>query len=120
MKVEDLYYNDEDDDQVINDKLNLTVECAKVAMSVDKLVLNEVETNVKSKGKKCTAKSTKKKSTILSQGPGLASTGLRRSTRKKTSQLSWISETPLASSTWTAAALGMLLSLLFDNICKFF
>ena len=108
MKVEDLYYNDEDDDQVINDKLNLTVECAKVAMSVDKLVLNEVKTNVKSKGKKGMAKATKKKSSILSQGPALASTGIRRSTRKRTNQSSWISETPLASSTLTAAALGML------------
>ena len=107
LKVEDLYYNEEDDDQAITDKLNLTVECAKVAMSVDKLVSNEVETNVKSKGKKGTSKA-KKKSTILSQGPDLASTGVRRSARKKTSHLSWISETPLASSTWTAAALGML------------
>ena len=104
MKVEDLYYNEEHN-QFINDKINLTVECAKVAMSVDKLVLNEVKTNVKSKGK---AKATKKKSSILSQGPGFANTGVRRSTRKRTNQSSWISETPLASSTLTAAALGML------------
>ena len=109
MKAEDSYYNENDDYQAITDKLNLTVECAKVAMSVDKLVSNEVNTNVKSKAeKKGMSKSTKKKSTILSQGPDLASTGLRRSSRKKTSQLSWISSTPLASSTWTAAALGML------------
>ena len=66
------------------------------------------KTNVKSKGKKGMAKATKKKSSILSQGPGLASTGIRRSTRKRTNQSSWISETPLASSTLTAAALGML------------
>ena len=118
MKVEDSYYNEEDDDQAITDKLNLTVECAKVAMSVDKLVSNEVETNVKSKGKKGTSKA-KKKSTILSQGPDLASTGVRRSARKKTSQLSWISETPLASSTWTAAALGMLsYSIIFVNFIE--
>ena len=108
LKVEDLYYNEEDDDQAITDKLNLTVECAKVAMSVDKLVLNEVKTNVKSKGKKGITKGTKNKSSILSQCPGLASTGIRRSTRKRTNQSSWISETPLASSTLTAAALGML------------
>jgi len=104
MKVEDLYYNEEDDDQAITDKLNLTVECAKVAMSVDKLVSNEVKTNVKSKGK---AKATKKKSSILSQGPGFANTGVRRSTRKRTNPSSFlISSTPLASSTLTAAALG--------------
>ena len=108
MKVEDSYYNEEDDDQAITDKLNLTVECAKVAMSVDKLVSNEVKTNVKPKGKKGMAKASKKKSSILSQGPGLTSTGVRRSTRKRTNQSSWISETPLASSTLTAAALGML------------
>jgi len=105
MKVEDLYYNEEHN-QFINDKINLTVECAKVAMSVDKLVLNEVKTNVKSKGKKGITKGTKNKSNILSQCPGLASTGIRRSTRKRTNQSSWISETPLASSTLTAAALG--------------
>ena len=105
MKVEDLYYNEEHN-QFINDKIN--VECAKVAMSVDKLVLNEVKTNVKSKGKKGITKGTKNKSSILSQCPGLASTGIRRSTRKRTNQSSWISETPLASSTLTAAALGML------------
>ena len=105
MKVEDLYYNEEHN-QFINDKINLTVECAKVAMSVDKLVSNEVKTNVKSKGK---AKATKKKSSILSQGPGFANTGVRRSTRKRTNPSSFlISSTPLASSTLTAAALGML------------
>lgn len=111
MKVEDLYYNEEDDDQAITDKLNLTVECAKVAMSVDKLVSNEVKTNVKSKGK---AKATKKKSSILSQGPGFANTGVRRSTRKRTNPSSFlISSTPLASSTLTAAALGMI----FSSLC---
>ena len=116
MKVEDLYYNEEDDDQAITDKLNLTVECAKVAMSVDKLVSNEVKTNVKSKGKKGVAKTTKKKSSILSQGPGLASTGIRRSTRKRTNQSSWISETPLASSTMTTAMTAALGMFSLDNV----
>ena len=105
MKVEDFYYNSEDDDQAIADKLNLTVECAKVAVAVSNSVSNEVKTNVKSKSKKRSSKASKKKSSILAQGPALTSTGIRRSTRKRTAP-SWISETPLASSTLTAAALG--------------
>merc|ERR1711981_1242658 len=105
MKVEDFYYNSEDDDQAIADKLNITVECAKVAMAVNDQISNEVKTNVKSKGKKGTSKTSKKKSSILAQGPALSGTGMRRSTRKRTAP-SWISETPLASSTLTAAALG--------------
>ena len=104
-KAENFYYNDGDNDEAIADKLNMTVELAKVAVEITKEVSAEVKNTVKSKGKKASTKSSKKKSSILSQGPALTSTAVRRSTRKRTAP-SWISETPLASSTLTAAALG--------------
>ena len=104
-KAENFYYNDGDNDEAIADKLNMTVELAKVAVEITKEVSAEVKNTVKSKGKKASAKLSKKKSSILSQGPALTSTAVRRSTRKRTAP-SWISETPLASSTLTAAALG--------------
>ena len=103
-KAENFYY-DGDNDEAIADKLNMTVELAKVAVEITKEVSAEVKNTVKSKGKKASTKSSKKKSSILSQGPALTSTAVRRSTRKRTAP-SWISETPLASSTLTAAALG--------------
>ena len=105
MKIEEFYYANENDDEAVTDKLNLTVECAKVAMAVSNQISDEVNVNVKSKGKKGASKTSKKKSSILAQGPGLTESGIRRSTRKRTAP-SWISETPLASSTLTAAALG--------------
>ena len=106
MKIEDFYYANENYDEAVTDKLNLTVECAKVAMAVSSQISDEVNVNVKSKGKKGTSKISKKKSSILAQGPALTESGIRRSTRKRTAP-SWISETPLASSTLTAAALGL-------------
>ena len=74
-------------------------------MSVSNSIKDEVQTAA---GKGATAKKKaggkkSKKSSILAQGP--TSTAVRRSTRKRAAP-SWISETPLASSTLTAAALG--------------
>jgi len=100
MKVEDFYYND-----VTNDNnLDLTVECAKVAVSISNTVSNEVKTvegpNKKKGGGR---KGNKKKSSILAQGPSM--TGTRQSNRKRVAS-SMINGVPLASSTLTAAALG--------------
>lgn len=101
LKVEDYYYEDSEKE---NELHNLTVECAKVAVSVTNSVSHEVKTTVKGKSKKRTTTSRAKKSSImLASGPTY--TNARRSTRKRT-QPSWLSETPLASSTLTAAALG--------------
>ena len=81
----------------------------QVAVSVSNSIKDEVTTAVKgaATGKKKTAGATNKKrskkSSILAQGP--TSTAVRRSTRRRAAP-SWISETPLASSTLTAAALG--------------
>ena len=100
LKVEDFYYENQDTN------VDLTVECAKVAVSVSNSISNEVKTTVKEAAstKKATSRrTTKKKSSILAQGPTL--TGTRKSTRKRMAP-SWVSETPLASSTLTAAALG--------------
>ena len=73
-------------------------------MSVSNSIKDEVTTAVKgTTGKKKAASKKSKKSSILAQGP--TSTAVRRSTRKRAAP-SWISETPLASSTLTAAALG--------------
>ena len=96
LKAEDYYYEEEDSSEW-ND---LNVECAKVAVSVTNSVSQEVKTTVKGK-KKAPARS--KKSSMLAAGPTYSNT--RRSSRKRT-QPSWLSETPLASSTLTAAALG--------------
>jgi len=100
MKVEDFYYNDIGS---INN-LDLTVECAKVAVSISNTVSNEVKTvegpNKKKGGGR---KGNKKKSSILAQGPTM--TGTRKSSRKRVASSS-ISDVPLASSTLTAAALG--------------
>ena len=75
-----------------------------MAVSVSNSIKDEVTTAaVKgATGKKKTG-GNKKKSSILAQGP--TSTAVRRSTRRRAAP-SWISETPLASSTLTAAALG--------------
>merc|ERR1719266_1433722 len=94
MKVEDFYYNDIDD-------LDLKVECAKVAVTVSNTVSDEVKTMFKGPIKK-SGKVSKKKSSILAQGP---MTGTRKSTRKRLAP-SWVGGDPLASSTLTAAALG--------------
>jgi len=98
LKVEDYYYNNSNDEN-----LDLTVQCAKVAVSVNNIISNEVKTNAKTGKKKEPRTTTKKKSSILAQGP--TTTGTRKSTRKRTAP-SWLAETPLASSTLTAAALG--------------
>ena len=75
-----------------------------MAVSVSKSISNEVKTKALKKKEPTTSRrTTKKKSSILAQGP--PTTGVRRSTRKRAAP-SWLSETPLASSTLTAAALG--------------
>merc|ERR1711962_1809675 len=83
---------------------SLTVECAKVAVSISNTVKNEVKTvegpNKKKGGGR---KGSKKKSSILAQGPTMS--GTRKSSRKRVAS-SLVSEVPLASSTLTAAALG--------------
>ena len=100
LKVEDYYYQNQTDGS------DLIIECAKVAASVTNSVTNSVKKQVKAsaskKGKKTVSK--KKHSTILAQGP---SSTLRKSSRKRAPP-GWLndSETPLASSTLTAAALG--------------
>lgn len=98
QKAEDFYYQDSDDTDN-----QVTLECAKVAVSVSNSIQDEVKIAVKgTTGKKKTG-GRGKKSSILAQGP--TSTAVRRSTRGRAAP-SWISETPLASSTLTAAALG--------------
>ena len=94
MKVEDFYYND-------IDNLNLTVECAKVAVAISNTVSDKMKTMFKGPIKK-SGKVSKKKSSILAQGP---ITGTRKSTRKRLAP-SLVGGDPLASSTLTAAALG--------------
>jgi len=103
LKVEDFYYKDSE--VVAEDgKTDLTVECAKLAVSISNNVSKEVKTTVK--GATSTKKRRTKKSSILaSHGAGPPMTGVRRSTRKRL-EPSWLSETPLASSTLTSAALG--------------
>ena len=100
LKVEDFYYNDISN----SNSLDLTVECAKVAVSISNTVKNEVKTvegpNKKKGGGR---KGNKKKSSILAQGPTMS--GTRKSSRKRVAS-SLVSEVPLASSTLTAAALG--------------
>lgn len=100
MKVEDMYYNDTNDQA--NGPPDLTLECAKVAVSVSNSISKEVETTVKS-GSKTKGKKGSKKSSILAQGP--PASGSRKSTRNRFAP-SWTGEAPLASSTLTAAALG--------------
>ena len=95
MKVEDFYYNE-------IDNLNLTVECAKVAVGISNDVNDEMKTMFKKRKK--SGKISKKKSSILAQGP---MTGTRKSTRKRLAP-SWVGGDPLASSTLTAAALGWI------------
>ncbi len=100
MKAEDFY--DKEDEPVDTDD-TLTLECAKVAVSVNDNITKEVKSTVKDVPKK-SRRTTKKKSSILAHGPPLGS-AVRRSTRKRAAP-SWLAETPLASSTLTAAALG--------------
>ena len=106
QKVEDQYYNDE-----AKEGVDLTQQLAKVAASVSSSVSQEVSTTVKGGSRKKTSttvktrRTTKKKSSILAAAPTTAS--LRRSTRKRfTTSTRLGDETPLASSTMTAAALG--------------
>jgi len=100
MKAEDFYYNDIGN----NNTLDLTVECAKVAVSISNTVSNEVKT-VKGQNKKKDGgrKGNKKNSSILAQGPSMTAT--RKSSRKRVAS-SLVSDVPLASSTLTMAALG--------------
>lgn len=102
LQIEEYLYNKEGS----SSDVNLTVELAKVAANVTNSITNKVTTTVKG-GKKSSNKggrrTTKKKSSILAQAP--PSTGVRRSTRKRIIP-SHLGETPLASSTLTAAALG--------------
>ena len=107
-KAENYYYNENDDEEAIENKLNMTVELAKVAVEISKEVSNEVKNNVKSSTKGKRTRGSKKNSSILAQGPAITSTAIRRSTRKRTTS-SGFPETPLASSTLTAAALGTIL-----------
>lgn len=100
MKVEDFYYDDSN--QQALGPPDLTLECAKVAVSVSNSITKEVETTVKN-GSKTKGKKGTKKSSILAQGP--PTSGTRKSTRKRMAP-SWTGEAPLASSTLTAAALG--------------
>lgn len=95
MKAEDFYEKNDE-------AFDLTVECAKVAVSVSNDICKEVKETT-SVSKKQPRRTTKKKSSILAQGPRMSS--VRRSTRKRNVP-SWLSETPLASSTLTGAALG--------------
>jgi hypothetical protein len=110
LKVEDHYYymNESAADIVALTSMNLTAELAKVAASVTFNVSKDVKTTVKASagGKKRVSKATnKKKSSILAAAP-TNSTAVRRSTRKRFAPSFLLSETPLASSTLTAAALG--------------
>jgi len=106
-KAENYYYNENDEEEAIESKLNMTVELAKVAVEISKEVSNDVKNNVKSSTTKAKrTRASKKNSSILSHGPSLTSTGVRKSTRKRTTSTGF-PETPLASSTLTAAALGI-------------
>lgn len=91
MKAEEFYYSNSDP------SMDLNIECAKVVATISNEINEEVKTNVKVKKPRRT---TKKKSSILA-----AASSVRRSTRKRNAP-SWLAETPLASSTMTAAALG--------------
>jgi len=115
LKVEDLYYKDKDSSSE-EEKTDLNVECAKLAVSISNNISKEVKTTVcggVTKGKKsppATKGRRTKKSSILACHGAVPSSGVRRSTRKKLAT-SWLDETgpsatPLASSTLTAAALG--------------
>ena len=70
LKVEDYYYSDHADNAV-----DLTVECAKVAVSVINSISDEVKPNAKTGKKKVSRRNTKKKSSILAHGP--PNTGVR-------------------------------------------
>ena len=106
LKVEDFYYNDIGN----SNSLDLTVECAKVAVSISNTVKNEVKTvEGPNKKKGGSRKGSKKKSSILAQGPTMS--GTRKSSRKRVAS-SLVSEVPLASSTLTAAALGNFITFL--------
>lgn len=121
-KAENYYYNENDEEEAIESKLNMTVELAKVAVEISKEVSNDVKNNVKSSTKGKRTRASKKNSSILSHGPSLTSTGVRKSTRKRTTSTGF-PETPLASSTLTAAALGILFAFKLPTyltiICKF-
>ena len=70
LKVEDYYYNELNK----GSNVDLTVECAKVAVSVSNSISNEVKTTVKEAAaaasiKKSSRRTNKKKSSILAQGP---------------------------------------------------
>jgi len=117
LKVEDFYYK-ENGDSSEEEKTDLNVECAKLAVSISNNISKEVKTTVcgaapKAKksppASKLKGRRTKKSSILASHG-AVPSSGVRRSTRKRLAP-SWMddtgpSETPLASSTLTAAALG--------------
>ena len=90
LKVEDFYYKDSE--VVAEDgKTDLTVECAKLAVSISNNVSKEVKTTVKgatsakkSQSNATSSKRRTKKSSILaSHGAGPPMTGVRRSTRKR-------------------------------------
>jgi len=112
LKVEDFYYK-ESGDSWEEEKTDLNVECAKLAVSISNNIYKEVKTTVSGANAKATAtkkgRRTKKSSILASHG-AVPSSGVRRSTRKRLAP-SWmddtgLGETPLASSTMTAAALG--------------
>lgn len=116
LKVEDFYYKDKESSSE-EEKTDLNVECAKLAVSISNNISKEVKTTVCGASEKKSKKSpsgTKgrrtKKSSILASHGAVPSSGVRRSTRKRLAP-SWLDETgpnatPLASSTLTAAALG--------------
>jgi len=115
LKVEDFYYKDSGSSSE-EEKTDLNVECAKLAVSISNNISKEVKTTVcgaSSKGKKSppgTKGRRTKKSSILASHGAVPNSGVRRSTRKRLAP-SWLDETgpsatPLASSTLTAAALG--------------
>ena len=90
LKVEDFYYKDSE--VVAEDgKTDLTVECAKLAVSISNNVSKEVKTTVKgaTSAKKSqpnatsSKRRTKKSSILASHGAGPPMTGVRRSTRKR-------------------------------------
>lgn len=92
MKAEELYYANCDL------RADLNIECAKVVATISNEINEEVKTNVKVKKPR---RVTKKKSSIMAG----SSNTVRRSSRKRNAP-SWLAETPLASSTMAAAALG--------------
>jgi len=113
--VEDFYYKDSGSSSE-EEKTDLNVECAKLAVSISNNISKEVKTTVcgaSSKGKKSppgTKGRRTKKSSILASHGAVPNSSVRRSTRKRLAP-SWLDETgpsatPLASSTLTAAALG--------------